>query len=265
MAYGGLRNRKATTMTANYHSHTTRCHHATGTQREYVEKAIEAGYRVFGFSDHTPYPYNNGFVSPIRMLPDELEDYVKETLDLKEEYKKDIDIKLGLEVEYFPKHFEDLMRLCEPYPIEYFLLAQHHTENEYDGTYVGFPTQDERVLERYCSQIGEALAVGKFLYLAHPDLVNFKGEEAVYERHMRALCKKVKEYGLPLEINFLGIWDGRNYPDRRFWKIAGEEQMDVIFGADAHHVSKIWLPECEKVAMQIVEENGLHLLTQMDI
>jgi len=247
-------------MIANYHSHTSRCHHATGTQREYVEKAIESGYRVFGFSDHTPYPYNNGFVSPIRMLPEELESYVKETLDLKAEYKNEIDIKLGLEVEYYPKHFEDLMRLCEPYPIEYFLLAQHHTDNEYDGTYVGFTTRDEVVLEKYCRQICEALTVGKFLYLAHPDLVHFVGDDAIYERYMRALCKKLKEHSMPVEINFLGMWDHRNYPDRRFWKIAGEEKLDVVFGVDAHRIDKIYLPECEAEAMKIVTENGLRLL-----
>ena len=89
-------------MKANYHSHTYRCHHASGSQREYVENAIRAGYRIWGFSDHTPQLYNNGYVSPIRMLPGELEDYVKETLDLKKEYKDDIEIKLGLEVEYTP-------------------------------------------------------------------------------------------------------------------------------------------------------------------
>ena len=73
-------------MRVNYHSHTVRCHHAEGTMREYVEKAIEAGYERFGFSDHTPYPFDNGYVSSIRMLPEELEGYVKETLDLKAEY-----------------------------------------------------------------------------------------------------------------------------------------------------------------------------------
>ena len=40
---------------ANYHTHTTRCKHANGTEREYIEKAIEAGYQVLGFSDHSPY------------------------------------------------------------------------------------------------------------------------------------------------------------------------------------------------------------------
>ena len=29
---------------SNFHTHTTRCKHATGTEREYVEKAIEAGF-----------------------------------------------------------------------------------------------------------------------------------------------------------------------------------------------------------------------------
>ena len=32
-------------MRANYHTHTKRCHHAYGTEREYVEKAIEAVVR----------------------------------------------------------------------------------------------------------------------------------------------------------------------------------------------------------------------------
>lgn len=246
-------------MKANYHSHTSRCHHATGSQREYVENAIKAGYRIWGFSDHTPYPYNNGYVSPIRMLPGELESYVKETLDLRKEYKDDIEIKLGLEVEYYPRHFDDLMKLIEDYPIEYLLLGQHHTNNEYDGTYVGFETLDEKVLEQYCLQVREALSTGKFMYVAHPDLVNFKGDTEVYKKYMRRLCKDIKAAGVPAEINLQGIWDGRNYPDRRFWKIAGEEGLDVVIGTDTHQSGKVWLPESIKTAMKLVEEFDLNL------
>ena len=32
----------------NYHTHTTRCHHAGGSDREYIEKAIAAGYTEIG-------------------------------------------------------------------------------------------------------------------------------------------------------------------------------------------------------------------------
>ncbi len=52
---------------SNYHMHTTRCGHATGTDREYVESAIRLGYKTIGFSDHTPQPFPGGFVSPVRM------------------------------------------------------------------------------------------------------------------------------------------------------------------------------------------------------
>ena len=43
-------------MFANYHTHTTRCRHAAGTDREYVEAAIKSGLTILGFADHTPLP-----------------------------------------------------------------------------------------------------------------------------------------------------------------------------------------------------------------
>ena len=251
-------------MIANYHSHTFRCHHATGTQREFVETAIQAGYKVFGFSDHTPYPFGSGYVSPFRMLPEDLEGYVRETLDLKKEYQDDITIRLGLEAEYYPRYFEALLRLCEPYPFEYFLLGQHATDNEEDGAFSGHATDDETVLIKYCRQVCSGLDTGKFLYLAHPDLVYFTGDPSVYDRYMRDLCRKLKALGVPAEINFLGLHEGRNYPNPAFWKIAGEEKVDVILGADAHHREHVYQPGIEQKALDIVRQNGLHLLNDLE-
>ena len=51
---------------ANYHAHTVRCQHAYGTEREYIEAAIEMGMKEFGFSDHVPCPFKDGYVSGIR-------------------------------------------------------------------------------------------------------------------------------------------------------------------------------------------------------
>ena len=64
-------------MLTNYHTHTTRCGHAEGTEEEYILTALRCGYRVLGFSDHTPWAYATpGFVSRIRMLPSQPDDYV---------------------------------------------------------------------------------------------------------------------------------------------------------------------------------------------
>lgn len=41
-------------MLTNYHTHTTRCGHAEGTEEEYILTALRCGFKVLGFSDHAP-------------------------------------------------------------------------------------------------------------------------------------------------------------------------------------------------------------------
>ena len=42
---------------------------------------------------------------------------------------------------------------------------------------------------------------------------------------------------IPLEINCLGIRDGRHYPNEKFWQIVGETGAPVTIGFDAHEAS----------------------------
>lgn len=246
-------------MKANYHTHTWRCMHASGTEKEYVENAIKAGLEILGFSDHTPYPFPKGYTSHMRMRTDQLEDYVDTVLALKAEYRRDIEIRLGLEVEYYKEYFPGLQRLVADYPIEYFLLAQHHLGCEMYGDWSGKPTDDPETLRAYCTQTTEAMETGCFTYFAHPDLLRFIGDEGIYEEEMRKLCRKAKSLSIPLEINFLGIYEDRHYPDERFWKIAGEEDCEAVFGVDAHNPESLVRPETVRAAEEIVERNGLLL------
>ena len=90
-------------MLTNYHTHTTRCGHAEGTEEEYIFTALRCGFKVLGFSDHTPWAYATpGFVSRIRMLPSQLDDYVLTLRGLREKYADKLHIRIGLEAEYFP-------------------------------------------------------------------------------------------------------------------------------------------------------------------
>ncbi len=107
-------------------------------------------------------PYPDGYVSNVKMGLNQLEEYVDTVLGLREKYKDDIRICLGLEVEYYPAYFEELLEITGQYPIEYFLLGQHFLGNEIHDFYSGTPTSDERQLERYCSQAQEALETGCF-------------------------------------------------------------------------------------------------------
>ena len=74
----------------NYHTHTTRCRHASGTEREFVEHAVSLGMTTLGFSDHTPYIFPGGYLSYFRMRENEAEDYFNTVRGWKEEYKDKI-------------------------------------------------------------------------------------------------------------------------------------------------------------------------------
>lgn len=249
---------KVTRMKANYHTHTWRCHHAAGAEREYVEDAIAGGIDILGFSDHTPQFYPDGFTDPYKMKPDQLKGYVDTVLKLKEEYKNQISLHLGLEVEYLPAYFDELIRFISDFPIEYFILGQHYLGNEINDVFSADPTDDPDVLDRYVKQCEEAMDTGRFTYLAHPDLINFTGGETVYVRLMRNLCEHAKSRHIPLEINFLGIWGKRNYPNQVFWHIAGEVGNEVIFGADAHQPDKVWNPKAFAFAQWMVDQHHLN-------
>ena len=251
-------------MLANYHMHTWRCNHATGTEREYIEQAIDH-YQIIGFSDHTPQPFKNGFVDKDKMRMDQLEDYVTTILKLKEEYKDQIEIHIGLEVEYYPALFQELMDYVAKFPIEYMILGQHWLGNRVNEPSSFAPTEDPAILEKYVRQCIEAMHKGKFLYFAHPDVINFIGNDEVYDYWMQKLCQAANEKKVPLEINFLGIRGNRNYPNEKFWKIAGEEKCKVIFGADAHRKEDVWDPAKKKKGEELVRKYHLQKINELEV
>lgn len=220
----------------NFHTHTYRCHHAKGTDRDYVEAAIKAGYTEIGFSDHVPYPFPNEYYSDFRMEPDKTEDYVNSIRALQKEYEDKITIRLGFEVEYYPQIFGDLLNFIKPFNYDYLILGQHFTDNEFDdgAFYCGHKTKSIEILDKYISQTLEGLKTGEFAYFAHPDLIHFTGSREIYKSKMNEFVKELKELDIPLECNFLGFWDKRHYPDPDFWNLAAKEGNPVIIGLDAH-------------------------------
>lgn len=136
-------------MKANYHTHTTRCQHAFGEDREYVEEAIRAGLRILGFSDHCPWIYKSDYVSNIRMTPQETDGYFSSLEKLRREYEKDIDIFIGFESEYLPELMEKQDAFLKDYPVDYMILGQHFLDSESDFNYSGRMADDEDRLIRY--------------------------------------------------------------------------------------------------------------------
>ena len=247
-------------MIVNLHTHTPRCRHAVGTEQEYVEAAIAAKLEVLGFSDHTPYRFPGDYYSHMRMYPHELQDYADTVRNLQKQYAGKIELPLGMEVEYYPGLFPDLLPRLRDAGIEYMLLGQHWCGDEMNEPYNGAPTDSEALLARYCRQVMDAMQTGLFTYFAHPDILYYMGDPAVYKQHVSRLCQEAKACGIPLEINLLGIDENRQYPNPLFWEAAAEAGCDVVIGSDAHKPSHVVRPESEKTALDIVSEFSLHLV-----
>ena len=252
-------------MIVNLHTHTPRCRHAVGAEQEYVESAIAAKLEVLGFSDHTPYWFPGDYYSHMRMYPEELQDYADTVRKLQKQYAGKIELPLGVEVEYYPSLFPELLPRLRDAGIEYMLLGQHWCGDEMGEPYNGHPTDSEALLARYCSQVMDAMQTGLFTYVAHPDILHFVGADTIYKKHMSRLCKEAKACNIPLEINLLGVNENRQYPKRLFWEAAAEEGCDVVIGSDAHKPEHVVHPEPEKKALNIVSEFSLHLVERPQV
>lgn len=231
---------------SNYHTHTKRCLHAEGADEEYVIEAINKGLHTIGFSDHGPYPDNR---FDLRMQYNELDDYYDSINFLKEKYKDKINIKIGLEIEYFKDQTDYYKRLLTKF--DYLVLGQHVCITDKEPFISNFELSSTDYFITYAEAVSEALDTKLFAFLAHPDLIflnNFSWDKNS-EKASNIIIEAAKRNNAILEINANGVRrglvdfpDGKRYryPDKRFWDKVRESNVRVLASADAHAPSQIY-------------------------
>ena len=158
-------------MQANYHTHTYRCRHAgQWGDEEYVQAALAGGYRVLGFSDHTPWPYRSGFLNPgVRMPLPELPEYLASIRSLREKYAGKIQILLGLECEYFPEYLDWLRGVRKE--LDYLILGNHFALTDEPGATAFSIASTPEAVEEYTEDTLAGMRTGLCSYVAHPGQV----------------------------------------------------------------------------------------------
>ncbi|MBQ6263443.1 MAG: histidinol-phosphatase [Clostridia bacterium] len=252
-------------ITANYHTHSKYCRHASGETEDYANAAVEAGLSTLGFSDHTPYPFPDGYYSNFRMFPGEMKDYIADVLRCKERFSDKLDIRLGYEVEYYPRHFGALVKTLAASGCDYLILGQHFTKNEYDGEYSGDMSDSVQKLKTYVDQVSEALETGLFSCLCHPELIHFAGPDEIYEEQMTRLVETAVKTDTPLEINLRGLKFHAQYPDELFMDIAAPLGAEFIIGVDAHDPRDLLPGKEYEQALELAKKHGLCLIDRMNL
>lgn len=264
----------------NYHTHTWRCQHAVGTEEEYVQAAIAMGFDTLGFADHTPWPYQSGFISGMRMRLEQLDDYVGTVLKLREKYRGQIRILLGLECEAFPEYF-GWLRDLKAARLDYIILGNHYDySDEGDhrrlypagGFYFGRCTRSDSVI-RYGERTLAGMRTGLYDYLAHPDLCMrmMPAFDADCRAVSRDICQAAREMGMPLEFNLAGFsrrerdlaagW--QSYPCADFWRVAADAGCKAIVGFDAHSPAMLRRMDLYCRATAILEGLGMEIVSEV--
>lgn len=248
-------------MIANYHTHTMRCKHAFGSDEEYVLEAIKHGYKVLAFTDHSPWPLHPFESASIRMDIAELAEYVDSVQSLKRRYKDHIDIKLGLEAEYFEDRIDWLKRMKELFEMDLLIFGNHFHKTISYGTYYAFYNDPEQVLNHYRKDSIEGLKTGLFSIFAHPDIFvrSLRRWDQKAEDMSREIIRCSKELGVFLEFNLGGVRSRAGYPYLPFWKVVAQEKAPVIIGIDAHSPSDLSDQRSIDQARKILEDLNISI------
>lgn len=256
-------------MKHNFHTHTTRCKHAIGTDEDYVKAALESGFDMLGFADHAPWAFDSDYVSHCRMPADQWGDYKQSVLNLKDKYQGRIDIHLGLECEFYEKYIDQLKRLRDD-GCEYFILACHFLHTEETNPYIGLICQNDAEMLHYAEETVKGIRTGLFSYVAHPDLYMMP-RESFSPACMEAadmICQAAKEAHMPIEYNLLGLLSEltghpRGYPDQDFWQYVRKWDNDVILGVDAHEPAQLRNQHVWDTALKRLDALGHRLVNNI--
>ena len=242
----------------NYHSHTFRCKHATGEVVAFVEAASMSGLKVFGISDHSPFPDNRW--PEVRMNFEELDDYVNAVLFARNLVPQ-IRVLLGMECEYvneYKTYLED--ELLGRRQFEYLIGAAHYTP--YKGKWLNSFTDLGKIshLKAYTEYLCKMIESKIFTFIAHPDIFgcNYLDWNSDLESCSRDILQTAEENQVPLEINGNGLrkklvssssGSRPPYPWLPFWKLASEFNIKVICNSDCHNPSEVIAGISENLAM----------------
>ncbi len=224
-----------------FHIHTFRCGHASYEADErYVLKAIELGANKITFTDHSPFP-GNPFGN--RMDIERLDEYLSSLWSLKEKYKSQIEVEVGLEVEWLPS-FDSFYRELKANPkIQVMLLGQHFFEHENgEPSFMDEGEEKKKETAGCMDAMTKALDTGLFDAIAHPDRCfrRRKSWTSDMESFSAKLIDKAALKGVPLELNLSSYKHRRSkYFWKEFWALAEERGAKTIVGLDAHSTEEM--------------------------
>lgn len=223
----------------DYHVHTSLCNHATGTMEQYVRAAVAKGIATICFLDHLTFQEggrNNA------MLPREVPMYVNAARRLERQYRDQISVRVGLEIDFSPDHVDRCVEIVNTFDLDVVGSSVHFLDGEDVVTRQsawgrGEISADE-VYPKYLGVLESMLDYEYFDVICHLDLpkkYNQRPSPSAVQGFLDVL-ERIREKDLAVELNTSGFHYPvkEAFPSPELLGRCAQLEIPVVTGSDAH-------------------------------
>ncbi len=223
------------------HCHTPLCKHAVGEPVEYAAEAEARGLKGIIFTCHCPLP--DGISASVRMAPEQYDRYVELVAETRAQFAGRVDVRLGLESDFYPGVEPWLQKLHARTPLHHVLGSIHTQVPEYRDRYFRGDWFDYQ--QTYFAHLAQAAETGLYDTLAHPDLV--KNEAPAHwdfvriQPHIERALDRIATTGVAMELNTSGVQKAipEINPGPHMLALIRARDIPVVLGADAHRPGRV--------------------------
>lgn len=263
----------------NYHSH---CNYCDGKAplEDFIKSAIEKGFTSYGISSHAPLPFPTKWT----MNKEDVPAYLAEANMLKEKYASQIELYIGMEIDYLNEESNPSIPFFRELPLDYRIGSVHLLEDA-NGAVVDTDTTKEKFKERldkhfsgdlkstvlcYFRNLMHMIELGGFDIVGHADKISYNAdycepgvlEQMWYKDIIREYFSLIAKRGLMVEINTkayknLGVF----YPNRALFPLLKELHIPVMVNSDAHFPELI--NDARPEALLALQEAGIHTVMEL--
>ena len=215
--------------------------HADGWPTDYAAVAQKRGLRGLIVTCHNPMA--DGFSAHVRMREDQFEQYVDLVAATGEEWRGRVDVRLGLEADYFEGHEKYVEKQLQSADFHFVLGSVHPQIGEWREAY----WQDDslEIQRTYFRHLAQSAETGLFDSLAHPDLIkNFTSKGWDLAAIMPDICNaldRIAATGVAMELNTSGVNKtiSEMNPNPTMLTEICKRGIPMTIGADAHQPERV--------------------------
>lgn len=263
----------------NYHSHSLYCD-GRANMEDFIRFALSEGFTSYGFSSHAPLPFSTAWT----MEWDAMDDYLAEFHRLKAKYAGQIELYIGLEIDYLNEESNPSVVRFRELPLDYRIGSVHLLYDDKGEIVDVDVTADKfrrlvdkhfngdlvRVVHLYYDRLMRMVELGGFDIVGHADKMHYNAsayhpgllDESWYDALIQEYFDAIARKGYIVEINTKSYLElGTFYPNERYFPVLLEKGIRVQVNSDSHYPERINNGRLQ--ALMALQASGYHTVTEM--